>query len=67
MNSPPSKPETKLERLARKMRRSNLTGDRHDHHHAVDANNELTQPDHPRGRPCPEDGRPTNAGNDGGP
>ena len=67
MTAPPSKTETHMERLARRLRRSNATSHRHDHHHGVDAHNELTQPDHPKGRPCPTDGRPTNAGNDGGP
>lgn len=67
MTAPTPKEETHTEQLARKMRRSNTTGDRHDHRHGVDAHNELTQTEFPRGRPCPEDGRPTNAGNDGGP
>ena len=64
----------KAEDNARKLRDAAEThpGDttERDDRHAVDAHNELTQPDHSKGRPRPDRDprggkRPSNAGNDG--
>jgi len=57
--------EQKLEALAETMRIAHETEDPNDQQQAVDAHQELHQPEHAKGRPLSEHGC-SNAGNDGG-
>ena len=57
--------QQRLEKHARTMRRAHETGSDDMQQKAVDAHNELHQPEHAKARPLPDHGS-SNAGNDGG-